>query len=70
DTGVGITTENQSKLFRVDQHYTTNGTADETGSGLGLLLCKEFIQKHGGAIWVESEVNKGSVFSFTVPHCL
>ncbi len=70
DTGVGITTENQSKLFRVDQHYTTNGTADETGSGLGLLLCKEFIQKHGGAIWVESEVNKGSVFRFTVPPCL
>lgn len=68
DTGIGIAREHQEKLFRIDAHYTRPGTAGETGTSLGLILCKEFIEKHGGKIWVESEVNTGSEFKFTIPH--
>ena len=67
DNGVGIKKDDQNKLFRIDQHITTPGTADEKGSGLGLILCKEFVEKNGGKIWVESEINKGSSFIFTMP---
>ncbi|MEW6701416.1 MAG: PAS domain S-box protein [Bacteroidota bacterium] len=67
DTGIGISQTNISKLFRIDAHYTTKGTRDEGGTGLGLILCKDFVEKHNGKIWVESEVGKGSVFSFTIP---
>lgn len=67
DNGVGISPENINKLFRIDVHYSTTGTSDEQGSGLGLILCREFVEKHNGKIWVESEVNKGSTFKFTVP---
>ena len=67
DNGVGIKKEDQNKLFRIDQHITTPGTADEKGSGLGLILCTEFVEKNGGKIWVESEINKGSSFMFTIP---
>jgi len=67
DQGVGITSENAKKLFRIDIHYSTSGTSEEQGSGLGLILCREFIEKHSGKIWVESEVNKGSIFKFTIP---
>lgn len=67
DTGVGMTPELMEKLFRIDSKVTTKGTSDEKGTGLGLILCKEFIEKNGGRIWVESEVNKGTVFHFTVP---
>ncbi len=66
DQGVGIKKEDQEKLFRIDQNLTTRGTSDETGTGLGLILCKEFIEKNGGEIWVESEINKGSAFRFTL----
>ncbi len=62
DSGIGISKENQEKLFKLDCNYTTVGTADETGSGLGLILCKEFAERNGGDIWVESEENKGSEF--------
>ena len=62
DSGIGISKENQEKLFKLDCNYTTNGTADETGSGLGLILCKEFAERNGGDIWVESEENEGSEF--------
>jgi signal transduction histidine kinase len=67
DNGVGMTKDIIDKLFRIDTKHSTRGTADEKGTGLGLILCKEFIEKNGGRIWVESEVGKGSVFYFTVP---
>jgi len=66
DTGIGISNENQDKLFRLDCNYTTYGTNDEAGSGLGLILCKEFVEKNGGNIWVNSEENKGSEFIITL----
>ena len=67
DNGIGISIESQSKLFNISQIHTSKGTADETGTGLGLLLCKEFVNKNGGEIWVESELGKGSTFKFTLP---
>lgn len=67
DNGIGIKKENQGKLFRIDQHLTTLGTSEEKGTGLGLILCKEFVEKNGGKIWVESDLNKGSEFIFTLP---
>jgi PAS domain S-box-containing protein len=67
DNGIGINKEKCSELFSIASNTTTLGTADENGSGLGLVLCKEFIQKNNGDIWVESEENKGSNFIFTLP---
>lgn len=67
DNGVGISQENIQKLFRIDIHHSTSGTSDEQGSGLGLILCREFVEKHHGRIWVESELNQGSIFKFTIP---
>jgi signal transduction histidine kinase/ligand-binding sensor domain-containing protein len=67
DTGVGIPLENIDKLFRIDTTITTKGTLKESGTGLGLILCKEFVEKHDGKIWVESEEGKGSKFKFTLP---
>ncbi|MCP5497770.1 MAG: HAMP domain-containing histidine kinase, partial [Leptospiraceae bacterium] len=67
DTGIGIKKDNIKKLFQIDAGYSTKGTASETGTGLGLILCKEFVEKHGGKIWVESEEGKGSLFKFTLP---
>jgi len=68
DNGVGMDEETTLKLFRIDQNHSTLGTAKEKGTGLGLLLCKEFIEKHGGRIWVESEPRKGSKFHFSIPN--
>ncbi|MCU0391815.1 MAG: ATP-binding protein, partial [Thermoflexibacter sp.] len=65
DTGVGIGKERQENLFKGNQ--VTEGTAGEKGTGLGLVLCKEFVEKNGGKIWVESEIGKGSTFYFTLP---
>jgi len=67
DSGIGIEPHIISKLFKEDEQITTTGTAKEIGSGLGLLLCKEFVEKHKGKIWVESVVEKGSTFKFTLP---
>jgi PAS domain S-box-containing protein len=67
DQGVGIKEETIGKLFRIEETYSTPGTLKETGTGLGLLLCKELVQKHGGKIWVESKVGIGSTFFFTIP---
>jgi signal transduction histidine kinase len=67
DNGTGIPEENIDRLFGLGQKYYRKGTADEKGTGLGLILCKEFVEKHGGTIWVESELGKGSQFKFTLP---
>jgi two-component system sensor histidine kinase/response regulator len=67
DNGTGMGKEQLEKLFRIDTHYSTPGTENERGTGLGLLLCKEFIKRHGGEILVESEPGKGSRFSFSLP---
>jgi len=67
DDGVGISEENQKKLFRIDKKLIVRNTEGEKGTGLGLILCKEFIEKHGKEIWIESEPGKGSRFNFTLP---
>lgn len=67
DDGVGMAAEYLEKIFKIDEHHTTIGTNNEEGSGLGLMLCKEFIEKNGGKIWAESELGRGSTFSFTLP---
>ncbi len=66
DHGVGISPEIQRLLFEKTSGYSTRGTANEKGTGLGLILCKEFVERNGGRIWVESELGKGSTFYFTV----
>ncbi len=66
DTGVGISEDDIRKLFRIDISHTTIGTGQEKGTGLGLILCKEFVEKHGGQIWVESKVGEGTTFKFTI----
>lgn len=67
DTGIGINKDDYTKLFAVDKKHSTLGTANERGSGLGLNLCKEFIERNHGKLWFESEVGNGSTFSFTLP---
>ncbi|WP_445749230.1 PAS domain-containing sensor histidine kinase [Polaribacter sp.] len=67
DNGIGINKEKLKDFFNLSQIKSTVGTANEKGSGLGLVLCKEFVEKHGGKIWVESEFGKGSDFKFTLP---
>jgi PAS domain S-box-containing protein len=68
DNGVGIEPEKIDKLFKIHERMSTQGTNNEKGTGLGLMLCKEFIEKHGGKIWVESEAGRGSTFKFTIPY--
>ncbi len=67
DSGVGIPKEKINDLFRIEKNTSTQGTENETGTGLGLILCKEFVEKHGGKIWIVSEDGKGSDFKFTLP---
>ena len=67
DNGIGISAENIDKLFRIDSKYTRPGTEKEIGTGLGLKLSKEFVEKLGGRIWVESSEESGSEFVFSIP---
>jgi len=67
DTGVGITSEDQAKIFEEFRQVGTADTGKHEGTGLGLTLAKKFVELHGGKIWVESEVGKGSSFTFTLP---
>lgn len=67
DTGIGIEPENIGKIFRIDSKFSKPGTDKEKGTGLGLILCKEFVEKLGGSIWVKSEIKKGSTFTFALP---
>jgi signal transduction histidine kinase len=67
DTGIGMNRELLNNMFRIDVKTSRKGTDNEPSTGLGLLLCKEFVEKHGGRIWAESEEGKGSVFRFTIP---
>ncbi|HBS87035.1 MAG: hypothetical protein A2W91_02345 [Bacteroidetes bacterium GWF2_38_335] len=66
DTGVGISDEDMHKLFRIDETHSTYGTSNEKGTGIGLILCKEFVEKNEGKIFVISELNKGTSFKFTL----
>jgi signal transduction histidine kinase len=67
DNGIGIEPDTLNKLFNISQKISTVGTESEKGTGLGLALCKEFVEKHSGKIWVESELGIGSDFKFTMP---
>lgn len=66
DCGVGMSDETVAKLFKPEIHFSTEGTKNEKGTGLGLILCKDIIEKHGGKIWVESQPDVGSKFFFTL----
>jgi signal transduction histidine kinase len=67
DTGIGMSSEMREKLFKIEEKVGRKGTDGEQSTGLGLMLCKEFVEKHGGKIWVESEEGKGSKFIFSLP---
>ncbi|MCB9249068.1 MAG: HAMP domain-containing histidine kinase [Ignavibacteriales bacterium] len=67
DSGVGMSEEDLAKLFRIDVHHTSVGTAQERGTGLGLILCKELLVKNNGDIKVESVLGEGTTFTFTLP---
>ncbi|MBN3035485.1 MAG: tetratricopeptide repeat protein [Bacteroidales bacterium] len=67
DNGIGISKDQMTRLFRVDAQIKQKGTSNEEGSGLGLILCREFVEKNGGKIWAESKIGEGSRFIFTLP---
>lgn len=67
DKGMGMSQEEQAQLFKIDLNYSKKGTLSESGTGLGLVLCKEIIQLHGGSIWVKSKPGKGSTLAFSLP---
>ena len=66
DNGIGIQKDIQEKLFDVGENHSTPGTDNEKGTGLGLPICYDFIKRHGGNIWVESEPGNGAIFCFTL----
>jgi signal transduction histidine kinase len=67
DEGIGIEQENIKRLFRIDEKFKSTGTAGEKGTGLGLIICREFVEKNGGEIKVQSKPGEGTTFSFTLP---
>jgi signal transduction histidine kinase len=67
DSGIGMPKERIEKLFTLSDNYSTPGTQNEIGTGLGLILCKEFVEKNNGKIWIESIVDNGSSFCFSLP---
>lgn len=67
DSGVGIEKKNMELLFKADSSFSTPGTQNETGTGLGLRLCREFVEISGGSIWLESEPGQGTTIYFTIP---
>jgi signal transduction histidine kinase len=69
DTGIGMSQDVLESIFRIDVQHHHVGTANEKGTGLGLVLCKEFVEKNGGELWAESHEGSGSVFRFTLPRC-
>jgi len=70
DSGIGIRSEDLKKIFRIGESIQSPGAYDENGSGLGLILCREFIAKHGGEIWAVSDEGRGSTFFFSIPENL
>jgi signal transduction histidine kinase len=70
DTGVGIPEDNLDKLFRIESSFSTSGTTNEKGTGLGLILCKELVERHKGRIWADSKPGAGSDFIFVLPNFL
>jgi len=67
DNGIGIEQDRLEKIFHIDENQSTPGTQKEKGTGLGMILCKDFVENHGGKLFVNSEINKGSEFCFTIP---
>jgi signal transduction histidine kinase len=70
DNGIGMSAKMIENIFKIDLKTNRIGTEDEPSTGLGLILCKEFVEKHNGKIWIESEVNQGSTFHFSLPHAI
>ncbi|MDR1673438.1 MAG: HAMP domain-containing histidine kinase [Bacteroidales bacterium] len=70
DTGIGISPENQEKMFNTSSCFTTIGTAKEKGTGFGLLLCRDFVEHNRGKLWLESEEGKGTTFYFSIPSAI
>jgi signal transduction histidine kinase len=69
DNGIGMSQEIRDRLFLLSEQVNRKGTEGESSSGLGLIICKEFIERQGGQIWVESEEGQGCTFSFTLKNC-
>jgi two-component system sensor histidine kinase/response regulator len=67
DSGVGISEDDLAKVLNPSQHFSKEGTEQEAGTGLGLILCQDFIKKNNGALWVKSTLGKGSSFTFSLP---
>ena len=70
DSGIGINPDNLRDLFKIDSDFQIDGTAGEKGTGLGLVICNDFIEQHQGKIWAESKIGEGSTFHFTLPNNL
>ena len=68
DNGIGMSEANLKKLFKIEEAYSTEGTNNEKGTGLGLILCKEFIKNHKGEIAAKSKLGKGTTFNITIPN--